>query len=134
MPRPTKCRRVEYPPDYLTFKPAGVPARHLEEIELTLDEFEAIRLADLEGMYHDEAAQKMDVSRQTFGNILASAHLKIADMLVNGKALSLKGGNIDVPVERQFMCSDCNTRWSEPFGTGRPRHCPSCGSEKIFRS
>ncbi len=133
MPRPTKCRRVQYPPDYLTFKPAGVPARQLHEIELTLDEFEAIRLADLEELYHEEAARKMNVSRQTFGNILSSAHKKIADMLVHGKALSLQGGNISLKNERLFLCKDCNNRWSEPLGTGRPRHCQSCRGENISR-
>jgi len=133
MPRPSKCRRVQYSPDYLTFKPAGVPARHLENIELTLDEFEAIRLADLDKLYHEEAARKMNVSRQTFGNILASAHKKIAEMLVQGKALSVQGGNISLKNERQFLCQVCTNKWNEPFGTGRPRHCPSCGGENIAR-
>ncbi len=133
MPRPTKCRRVQYSPDYLIFKPAGVPARQLQEIELTLDEFEAIRLADLEGLYHEDAARKMNVSRQTFGNILATAHMKIADMLVHGKALSLQGGNIMLKTERLFVCNDCKKRWSEKFGTERPHCCQSCGSEHISR-
>ncbi len=133
MPRPTKCRRVQYSPDYLVFKPAGVPVRQLKEIELTLDEFEAIRLADLEELYHEEAARKMNVSRQTFGNILSSARKKIADMLVHGKALSLHGGNVSFRTERLFLCSNCDNTWTEPFGTGRPRQCPSCQRETISR-
>lgn len=64
----------------------------LQEIGLSLDEFEAVRLADLEGLYQEEAAQKMNISRQTFGNILTTAHRKIADALVNGKALKIAGG------------------------------------------
>jgi uncharacterized protein len=133
MPRPIKCRRVNHSPEYLVFKPAGIPARQLKEVELTLDEFEAIRLADLKGLYHEEAAQKMDISRQTFGNILASARKKIADMLVHGKALSLQGGNISLTTERLFACRDCNTPWFEPFGTGHPRRCPTCECENISR-
>jgi predicted DNA-binding protein (UPF0251 family) len=79
------------------FKPRGIPLSDLQEIGLTLDEFEAIRLADLEGLYQEDASQKMKVSRQTFGNILVSAHKKIADAIVNGKALKISGGtNIQV--------------------------------------
>jgi len=63
---------------------------------LTFDEIEAVRLADLEGLYQEDAAKKMKVSRQTFGRIIESAHKKIADALVNGKALSIKGGPIEI--------------------------------------
>lgn len=133
MPRPTKCRRVQYSPEYLIFKPAGVPSRQLKEIDLTLDEFEAIRLADLEGLYHEEAARRMNISRQTFGNIVTSARTKIAEMLVHGKALSVQGGNIVLKNERFFKCKDCHQKWSEPFGTGRPKQCPSCESENMLR-
>ena len=66
----------------------------LEEIILTIDELEAVRLTDLEEMYQNEAAKKMNVSRQTLGNILRSGHKKIADSLVNGKALRIEGGAI----------------------------------------
>lgn len=68
--------------------------RVLEEVSLTLDEIEAIRLADLEGMYQDQVAKKMNVSRQTVGRILASAHKKIAEALVLGKAIRMEGGSI----------------------------------------
>jgi predicted DNA-binding protein (UPF0251 family) len=64
----------------------------LEEVNLTLDELEAVRLADLEGLYQEEAARKMDISRQTFGNIINSAHKKIADVLLHAKALKIEGG------------------------------------------
>jgi uncharacterized protein len=95
MPRPFKCRRVCGTPGADYFKPRGIPLSDLQEIDLTLDEFEAIRLADLEGLYQEDAAKKMDISRQTFGNIIASAHKKIADAIVNGKALRI-AGNKDV--------------------------------------
>ena len=67
----------------------------LEEINLTLDELEAIRLADFGGLYQEEAAKKMNISRQTFGNIINSAHKKIADVLLHAKALKIGGGNIE---------------------------------------
>ena len=67
----------------------------LEEINLTLDELEAMRLADLGELYQEDAAKKMNVSRQTFGNIVNSAHKKIADALLNAKALKIEGGNIE---------------------------------------
>jgi len=66
----------------------------LEEIVLTVDEFEAVRLADLQEMYQEDAAKKMNISRQTFGNIIQSAHRKIADAIVNTKAIKIDGGNI----------------------------------------
>ena len=92
MPRPFKCRRVCGTPGTDYFKPRGIPLSDLQEISLTIDEFEAIRLADLEGLYQEDAAKSMDISRQTFGNIIATAHKKIADAIVNGKALKIEGG------------------------------------------
>ena len=64
----------------------------LEEVVLTIDEFEAVRLADLEGLYQEQAAEKMNVSRQTFGRIIESARKKVAEALVQGKALKIGGG------------------------------------------
>lgn len=94
MPRP-KCRRnICGIPDQYYFKPRGIPAINLEEIVLNLDEFEAIRLADFEQMYQEEAASKMNISRQTFGRIIEAAHKKIADVLINGKALKIEDGDI----------------------------------------
>ena len=95
MPRPCRCRRIRCSPDTNYFKPRGIPLDALEEVNLTLDELEAIRLADLRGLYQEDAAKKMNVSRQTFGNIINSAHKKIADALLNAKALKIEGGNIE---------------------------------------
>ncbi|MFH0984910.1 MAG: DUF134 domain-containing protein [Candidatus Omnitrophota bacterium] len=89
MPRPVKCRHVCGTPGTDYFKPRGIPLSELQETGLTLCEFEAIRLADLEGLYQEDAAKKMAISRQTFGNIIAAAHKKIADALVNSKALKI---------------------------------------------
>ncbi len=89
MARPFKCRRISHAPAARYFKPIGIPLRNLEEIVLGLDELEAMRLADLEGLYQVDVAEKMGVSRQTIGNILNSAHAKLADALLNGKALRI---------------------------------------------
>ena len=95
MPRPCRCRRIRCSPDTNYFKPRGIPLDMLEEVNLALDELEAVRLADLEGLYQEDAAKKMNISRQTFGNIVNSAHKKIADALLNGKALKIEGGVVE---------------------------------------
>lgn len=133
MPRPFKCRRIHGSPAAEYFKPRGVPLAELEEVNLTVDEFEAIRLADLEGMYHENAARKMNISRQTFGNIVDSAHRKIADSLVNAKALRISGGVVKM-IERHFTCYDCKNEWALSYGAGRLKECPKCKSTNIHRS
>ena len=90
MPRPKKYRCVKCKPDSNYFKPRGIPLVDLEEVLLTLDEIEAIRLADFEGLYHEAAAVKMKISRQTFGRILSGAHKKVAECLIKGKALKIE--------------------------------------------
>jgi predicted DNA-binding protein (UPF0251 family) len=98
MPRPRNFRRVGCLPQANYYKPRGIPLSVLQHITLTVDELEAIRLTDLQGLYHEQAAGKMNISRQTLGRILESAHKKIADALVNGKALSIQGGSIELAV------------------------------------
>jgi predicted DNA-binding protein (UPF0251 family)/predicted Fe-Mo cluster-binding NifX family protein len=93
MPRPRKCRRINNTPEVTYFKPRGVPLRELAEIYLPLEGFEAVRLADYEGMNHEAAAREMHVSRQTFGRILAAARGTVAKALVDGLALRIHGGN-----------------------------------------
>ena len=133
MPRPFRSRKVRCHPASNYFKPRGIPTSALDEVNLTMDEFEAIRLSDLEEKYQEDAAKKMNVSRQTFGNILASAHKKIADSLVNGKALKIEGGVVEM-MEKHFICHDCKNGWSRPYGVGRPDECPECSSKNIHRS
>lgn len=89
MPR-RKCKRaIQFSTEVTFFKPTGIPLRDIEEVQLQDDEMEAIRLADHEGLYHEEAAGKMEISRQTFGRIIASARSKVAEALVNGKAIKV---------------------------------------------
>ena len=93
MPRPIKFRQVEFKPNISYFKPVGVPMATLGEVVLTVEEFEAIRLKDVEGLDQVEAAEKMGISQPTFNRLLNSARNKIADAIVNGKAIKIEGGN-----------------------------------------
>ena len=134
MARPQNKRIIAGRPRQLVFKPAGVPASALDETVLTLDELEALRLADLEGLYQDDAAAQMDVSRQTFGRIVAAARKKVAQALVQGKALRIEGGRVELAETRTFNCRACGHTWELPFGTGRPESCPTCGNGDIRRA
>lgn len=87
--RPKKCRCVNFNPRTLYFKPRGMPLTDLDEICLSLDEAEALRLADYEGKYHEEAAREMAVSRATFDRIVKEARRKVASALVEAKALKI---------------------------------------------
>ena len=93
MPRPCKRRRVGGRPNSSYFKPAGVRKVDLEESILAVDEFEAVRLKDLLNLDQNECAKKMNISQSTFHRLVLSARKKIADAIVNGKAIKIEGGN-----------------------------------------
>ena len=90
MSRPKKFRCIGCVPNTCYFKPKGIPLVELEEVSLTLDELEALRLADYERQYHEDAARKMKVSRATFGRIVNDARHKVAEALTQGKALRIE--------------------------------------------
>ncbi len=100
------------------------------EIELSLDELEAIRLADVEGLSQIEAAKLMGVSQPTFHRILKEARRKVGKALIEGLRIRIVWGD---HIMRKFRCFDCGHEWEEPFGTGRPEACPKCGSPNIHR-
>jgi uncharacterized protein len=134
MARPRKDRIVAYNPDVSYFKPRGIPMVDLDEVLLTVDEREAIRLADLLGCSHEEAGERMGVSRATFGRIIQKARQQVADALINGKAISIEGGNYRLVMDRRlFLCQDCNSQWEAPLQTGRPSECPSCSGHNFYR-
>ena len=134
MPRPKHCRRVCLSPDCTYFKPAGVPTSTLEEVVVAVDELEAMRLVDVEGLYYEQAAEQMGVSRRTFGRIIDSARRKVAQALIQGMALRIEGGVIEMAEQRTFRCGDCEHEWQLPFGTGRPSECPQCQSKNFRRA
>jgi uncharacterized protein len=96
MPRPCCLRHVKHSPAAVYFKPAGIPACTLEQVTLTLDEVEALRLADLLGQYQEQAAAQMKISRPTFARIIEQARRKVADALIHGKALRMEGGPVSL--------------------------------------
>jgi len=128
MPRPRCCRRIDGQPACKVFTPAGQPAATLEEVALTLEEYEAIRLADHEGLYQEEAAARMGVSRQTFGRTIEKARGKVARALVLGCVLRIETADAQT---RQFRCSACGNCWEEPCGTGKPKACPRCDGKNF---
>jgi predicted DNA-binding protein (UPF0251 family) len=133
MPRPVKCRRIAMRPRTRAFKPVGIPGRDLQTVTLGLDELEALRLADLRGLYHEAAALSMNVSRATFGRLLESARRKAASALVEGKLLEVEGGEVEMAAMRTFRCDGCAGTFQEPFGTGPPGACPRCGGRRSRR-
>lgn len=94
MSRPPKPRAVRHDPEVVYFKPTGVPLRYLQEVALALDELEALRLADLENLSHEQVGEMMQVSRATAGRILAEARRKMALALVQGLAIRVEGGTV----------------------------------------
>ncbi|MBC8206670.1 MAG: DUF134 domain-containing protein [Kiritimatiellaeota bacterium] len=117
MSRPPIQRQIGYCLNATHFKPQGVPMNLLETVELAKDELEAIRLTDLEGLYQEQAAEQMGVSRQTLGNILKRAHQKIAEALLEGKVIQLESA---CPVS---VCGSPNGRGR----CGRRRGQGQCG-------
>ncbi|MCL6580444.1 MAG: DUF134 domain-containing protein [Firmicutes bacterium] len=110
MPRPPKQRLVEFLPNVTYFKPAGVPMAALDEVCLGIDEVEALRLKDLEGLEQEECAARMNLAQSTFQRILAGAREKLTRAIVEGKAIRIEGGHYRF-VARTFLCPDCGTRW-----------------------
>ena len=90
MTRPCRLRWVGFTPNVDFFKPSGVPLRALEHVTLALDEVEALRLADLNGLYQEEAAKQMKISRPTFARIVEQARKKVADAVINGKGIRIE--------------------------------------------
>ncbi len=132
MPRPRCCRRIAGQPACKVFLPAGARTDALEEVCLSLEEYEAIRLADHEGLYQEEAAVRMGVSRQTFGRTIEGARGKVARALVLGCSLRIIAAEA-VARTRDFLCAGCGYFWKEPCGTGRPAACPRCGGNDFGR-
>ncbi|MCG8512220.1 MAG: DUF134 domain-containing protein [Rhodospirillales bacterium] len=103
MPRPRKCRRVSASPGVVSFKPRGIPMRELQEIYLPHEGFEALRLTDVEGLNQSEAARLMGVSRQTYGRVLGAARRAVARAVIEGKALSVEGGDYRIETETEAV-------------------------------
>lgn len=126
MPRPKCCRHVGVMPYKTRFRPeGGTSSSCLEEVLLSLDEYESLRLADLEGLYQKEAASRMTISRQTFGRIVEVARRKVADVLVNGKILRIEGGPVSIKAGKAARCPRCHCAVDFPDSKSRTT-CPRC--------
>lgn len=132
MSRPTKFRRVEFFPTDDYFIPLGKPKCELEEILLKIEELEAMRLKDIEELNQEECAERMQVSRQTFQNIIDSARKKIAIALSEGKAIRISGGHYTTN-QCKFKCIDCGNVYEINFEQDKDA-CPICRSEKVICS
>ena len=143
--RPKKIRFINFNPQTTYFKPRGIPLSSLKENILTIDELEALRLKNYKQLSQTECAQKMKISQSTFQRILSLANKKIADALINSKAIKIEGGVIKMNKEkisslttgkRKFKCEKCKYEWEEPFGTGgrgTEMSCPKCKSKLVHR-
>ena len=127
MPRPFKNRKINGLFNSDCFKPNGIPLSMLSSIDLSVAELEALRLADLESMYQDAAAEEMGVSRQTFGNIIKSARKKVADAIINGKALKIISEGLSYS-DSIRCCRNCGLIWRKAIE--KQNECPTCESTK----
>lgn len=135
MARPVKWRRVEFIPSVQYFVPSDIDVDKLQENVLRVEELEAIRLKDLEGLEQEDCAARMEVSRQTFQRVLNAAREKIADSLIYGKAIRIEGGNYTrniCPVK----CLDCGKKWNESYENfdkvlNGKYNCPDCDSKRL---
>jgi predicted DNA-binding protein (UPF0251 family) len=110
------------------FKPQGIPLKTLEHAHITVDELEALRLSDYEGLSHEVVAQQMKVSRPTVTRMLAKAHRAVADALVNGKAIRIEGG--DYCLEGlDSCCPRCGQRLQGPSVVAATSLCKKCESK-----
>ena len=129
MARPIKCRRVEFFPEDTYFIPLDKKRCEVEEIILKVEELEAMRLKDIEGLTQEECAERMEISRQTFQNIIDSARKKVATALTQGSAIHITGGNYTSDL-CQFKCSNCGGAYDLNYE--RDKHiCPHCGSDEV---
>lgn len=125
MPRPPLQRRVRGKPSSTFFKPAGIPLRNLEESVLELAEFEAIRLIDVQGLSQQQAGDRMHISQSTLSRTLDSARKKLADAVINGKAIRIAQKGVQEKEGPVYVCPNCH--YEEAILSGEQLRCPECG-------
>jgi len=130
MPRPRKDRKVFQPPRIKGIKPIGIPGRVLEKIDLSIDEYEAIRLADYENLSHIDAAVSMNISRPTFTRLIESARKKLAICIIDVKEILIAGGTYSFQ-NHLIRCRNCGDTNSTDITEIPPSHCPDCSSAEI---
>lgn len=130
MVKPRKKRNVLYPPWTYYFKPHGhKPFEPGDEVIMTIDEYESIRLADHENLKQKEASKKMNISRPTFTRLVGGARKKIADAMVNGKTMKIEGGSY-VFLRNRLVCMSCGNIWDTDKRKNE-HTCSACNSHRI---
>lgn len=129
MRTPYRKRRIHMPPQFVNFKPSEYQKKMLERVELTVDEYEAIRLADYLKMEHLQASEKMNISRPTFTRLIDKAREKVARVIIDGMELVINGGNIDFEKTLQ-RCHDCGEVYQQAVDQAL-ENCPDCGSSNL---
>lgn len=132
MPRPTKFRKVEFFPENNYFVPIGKSKCDLKEVVLKVEELEAMRLKDIEDLNQEQCAENMQVSRQTFQNIIDNARKKVAIALTEGKAINISGGHYTTN-HCKFKCMDCDNEYNIKYEQDKSS-CPKCGSHNVICS
>lgn len=130
MPRPKRSRRIYRPPVASGFAPFGISSGPNGIITLLFEEFEALRLADYEGLAQQESADRMEISRPTFSRIYDQARQKLARAMVEGLTVMIEGGNVTFD-EAWFKCKACNTAFCPPEQQSKVSDCPVCRSSNI---
>jgi predicted DNA-binding protein (UPF0251 family) len=130
MPRPQDNRIVHEPPLYTDFKPIGIQGHSLQQVLLTLDEFEAVRLADYKGLSHAEAADEMDISRSTFSRLVEKARKKISGFMIEGKRLTIEGGSVHFR-NNIIQCQNCGHMFRTTISS-TISECPACQSKNLI--
>ncbi len=130
MPRQTKEGIVKEPPKIQGMKPIGVPGKLLEQIILSINEYEAIRLCDYENFDHQTSAEKMGVSRPTFTRLIDKAHKKIAESIVGVKDLIIEGGNYSF-TKHLIRCLECGIVSTIKKTEIEYNCCPECESTNV---
>ncbi|RKX74724.1 MAG: DNA-binding protein [Spirochaetes bacterium] len=130
MARPKTHRMIHTPPLYKGFKPIGARGRDLETLEMSIDEYESLRLADFEGLNQEEAAEEMDISRSTFARLIESARKKSSQFFIQGKRLVIGGGSVHFK-ENLVQCHDCHHIFAMRMGESL-ESCHVCGSTNLI--
>ena len=140
MAKPKKERQVQYPPTVVFFKPQGIPLVQLQQVILNVDEYEAIRLVDYDGLDQEKAAEKLGISRATCARIVEGAHKKIAEAITQAKAIRIEGGSF-VLKKNLMRCMECGRVWETTVKSGDKNGkkvakqnpaCPQCSGSRLL--
>ena len=129
MSRTEKDRIIFKPPVFSEFKPLGISMKSLSQTQLSIDEYEALRLADFIGLSHVEASEEMGISRPTFTRLIEKTRRKIADFIIKGKLLTIEGGNIHFR-NNIIKCDNCGHMFTINIKNSITK-CPKCDSGNL---